>query len=246
VRRARSYAPNLQEECGGVPVSRIRPNEYFLRSQKYRKQMDLNCLIPAIQRVRTSDPQMGSREATYLRTYPAVLAIASCSGLDDTVRFLQLATVVYGWMPRVLRLDPNHLDDAVVALREARETTDANRNGLLIHNVSACLRSVVGASKLLHFANPKLFPIWDRKVQRFRLGADPSQYHMDQVRNYTGYASVIHEIRQASGFSGFHAAFNEALGERLTRLEIPPYHLTEVRSVESAAFELAGNEIDEA
>ena len=99
---------------------------------------------------------MGSREATYLRTYPAVLAIASCSGLDDTVRFLQLATVVYGWMPRVLRLDPNHLDDAVVALREARETTDANRNGLLIHNVSACLRSVVGASTLLHFANPKL------------------------------------------------------------------------------------------
>src|SRR5207247_11139515 len=126
--------------CSGKPD----PTKRIFSSQPEVPETDLNCLIPAIQRVRTSDPQMGSREATYLRTYPAVLAIASCSGLDDTVRFLQLASVVYGWMPRVLRLDLNHLDDAVFALRAARVTTDANRNGLLIHNVPACLRSVVG------------------------------------------------------------------------------------------------------
>jgi hypothetical protein len=147
-------------------------------------------------------------------------------------------------MPRILRLDPSHLDDAVAALREAMKASKVNQ--VRIDKVAACLRSVVGASKLLHFANPELFPIWDENVERFRLSTDPSQYHMAQVRNYTIYASEVHEIRQASGFSEFYTAFNEALKERLTRLEIGSYRVTEVRSVESAAFELSGNGNDEA
>src|SRR5207302_4976503 len=122
----------------------------------------------------------------------------------------------------------------------------ANRSEVLIRAVAECLRSVVGSSKLLHFANPKLFPIWDRKVECFRLSADPSQYHMNQVNNYAAYASEVHEIRQACSFSGFYTAFIQAFKERLSRLKISAYCLTEVRSVESAMFELAGNEHDEA
>jgi hypothetical protein len=72
--------------------------------------MDLNRLMSAVQSVRASAPS--ARAATYLRTYPALLAVASYSGVDDSTRFSQLATVVYGWMPRILRLDPNHLDGA--------------------------------------------------------------------------------------------------------------------------------------
>jgi hypothetical protein len=210
-----------------------------------KKVIDLNLLMPVVQKVRTSAPLEGSRAATYLRTYPALLAVASCPGVDDRTRFLQLATVVYGWMPRILRLDPNHLDSAVAALREAREATDAERMELPICAVAKSPRSVVGASKVLHFANPKLFPIWDRKVERFRLSAGPSQYHMAQVKNYTAYASEIHEIRQGSSFPEFYTTFNQAFKERLKRLQISPYCLTEVRSVESALFELAGNEHDE-
>jgi hypothetical protein len=206
--------------------------------------MDLNRLIPAVQSVRTSARPQGHRAVTYLRTYPALLAIASCSGVDDSTKFLQLATVAYGWMPRILRLDPNHLEFAIAVLREAREATDTNWTEVRIDHVVECLRSVVGASKLLHFANPKLFPIWDRKVERFRLFAKPSQHHMGQQRNYTAYVSEVHEIRRASGFSDFYKGFNQAFELRLNRLDISPYRLTEVRSIESAAFELAGNEND--
>ena len=207
--------------------------------------MDLNRLIPAVQRVRTSTPSEGSRTATYLRTYPALLAVASYSDMDDSTGFLQLATIAYGWMPRIVRLDPNHLNRAVAAFREARKATDLNGTEMGIADVAACLHSVVGASKLLHFVNPKLFPIWDRNVEGFRLSTDPSQHHMHQVKNYTAYTSEVHEIRQNPMFSEFYRAFNQGFKERLRRLKIPPYCLTEVRSVESAVFELARNEYDE-
>jgi hypothetical protein len=138
-------------------------------------------------------------------------------------------------------LDPDHLGEALMALREARGTTDPNKAGKLIDEISACLNSVVGASKILHFVNPQLFPIWDSNVERFRLGRKPYHPHMRQVRNYTIYCSQVYEVLQAAGFPEFYSAFNEAFRDRLSRLGIPLYSLTEVRTVESAAFELAGN-----
>lgn len=201
--------------------------------------MDLDRLKAAVQSVRTSALADGSRAATYLRTYPALLAIASSSEVDDSTRFLQLATVTYGWMPRILRLDAQHLGNAVAALRQARESTEANWTE--VAHVAACLHSVVGASKLLHFANPKFFPIWDKKVERFRLSANPNQCHMNEIRNYISYASRVHELLRQPGFPEFYETYNQAFTERLNRLGIPPYCLTEVRSIESAAFELAGN-----
>jgi len=138
----------------------------------------LNRLQAAFERIRTSVPAEGSRAATYLRTYPALLAIASSPGVDDSTRFLQLATAAYGWMPRIVRLDPEYLDSAIGAFRESREATEANWPNLLVDQVAACLHSVVGASKLFHFANPTVFPIWDKKVERFWLSREPSQHHM--------------------------------------------------------------------
>ena len=81
--------------------------------------MNVERLRAAIDSVRTRTPAADSRAATYLRTYPALLATAHCDGVDDKTRFLQLATMAYGWMPRVLRLDSNHLDKAINALTSA-------------------------------------------------------------------------------------------------------------------------------
>src|SRR5262249_14594560 len=206
---------------------------------------NLNRLLPAVERIQTSTPQAGSRAATYHQTYPALPSTATCSGVDETSRFLQLATAVYGWMPRIIRVDPNHLERAGAALPSGRGSTDAGKGCVLISHIDPCLHSVVGASKLLHFANPKLFPIWDRNVEGFRLSATPSQHHMDQVKNYTAYSSEVHELRQAGGFSEFYRAFNDAFQERLRRLRISLYSLTEVRTIELAMFELASVQKDE-
>jgi hypothetical protein len=145
-------------------------------------------------------------------------------------------------MPRVLRLDSEHLDKAIDALQQARATHQDALDFELVDHVAACLRSVVGASKLLHFANPEVFPIWDKNVERFRRGTNPSQLHMQQTKNYALYAQQVHETRQARTFYKFYDEFIQAYQERLKRLYIDSYRLTPVRAIEAAAFELAGDE----
>jgi hypothetical protein len=202
--------------------------------------MDLSNLTPALQRIHTSTPPAGSRAATYFRTYPALLTLAASSTFDDRTAFLLLAASVYGWMPRVVRVDPGHLDRAIAALRHAKVVTDMPEDAGQVADVAACLHSVVGASKLLHFANPDVFPIWDRNVEGFRRSGTPSQHHMDQVKNYAAYALDVHATRRASMFPDFYRAFRQAFEDRLGRLRIAPYRLSEVRCVELAMFELAG------
>lgn len=165
--------------------------------------------------------------------------MAPCAPLDDSTIFLQLATAAYGWMPRILRLDPQHLNDAINACKQAREATENTWCAVPIDRITACLHSVVGASKVLHFANPEIFPIWDRNVETFRLSAVPSQYHMNQSQNYKTYAKRVHEIRGTCCFTGFYDDFSRAFKDRLHNLKIPCYCITEIRAIEAAAFELA-------
>src|SRR5438132_313500 len=79
---------------------------YFCARIKRRSQHRMNneLLWCAIENIRKQTPASDSRTATYLRTYPALIAAARCDVVDDTTRFLQLAAMTYGWMPRVLRL----------------------------------------------------------------------------------------------------------------------------------------------
>jgi len=149
--------------------------------------------------------------------------------------------MAYGWMPRVLRLDPDYIESAVLTLRSAQVATADDWSTVPVGDLALCLNSVVGASKVLHFTNPQTFPIWDRKVERFRQGTD-NQHHMNQVRNYLNYAHEIHAIARAPEFEAFFTAFSEVFRARLEALGIVPYQLTAVRAIEAAAFELADDE----
>ncbi len=206
--------------------------------------MELGDILPAIGHVHESTPGHGSRAATYLRTYPAILATAAVEGVDASIKFSQLATMAYGWMPRVLRLDSDHLPDSIEALQLAQNSTEVTWTRVPINDIAQSLHSVVGASKLLHFAMPHLFPIWDKKVESFRLGQEPMQFHMTRAENYTAFVEEVHDIRRDARFVDFHEEFNQAFIGRLVRLRIDPYHLSEVRAVELAVFELAGGDDD--
>ena len=41
-----------------------------------------------------------------------------------------------------------------------------------VADVAACLHSLVGASKVLHFVNDSVFPIWDSRIETYRLRLD--------------------------------------------------------------------------
>lgn len=197
---------------------------------------DLTAAIDSMQ----AQPQLEElRSTTYLLTYPSIRALANAEGDFDVDRFNQLAAMVYGWMPRVVRIDTACLEPALVALNGARQ---AQPNAIQIDQVTAlaqCIRSVVGASKMLHFVNANVFPIWDSRIESFRLGNHPPYGQMNNAQNYLKYVAEVHAIREEPDFPVFYNAFCEAMRGRLDAIGVDHYPITEVRAIEAAAFELA-------
>jgi hypothetical protein len=200
--------------------------------------MNLQQLYPAVARVREGGYAPGAKESGFLRAYPTLLAAVRMEARDPMDSFLRAASLAYGWMPRCLRVDEATLPQAVAAFAEARgEGVTISED--LIAPIAACLSSVVGASKVLHLANPGVFPMWGKRVERFRLHQSPTPYHMGQPRNYLRFVEDVWTLTSDPLFLTFHHEYCTAYQERLQRLRIAPYPLTEPRVVQSATSELA-------
>lgn len=202
--------------------------------------MKLADILPAITKINSSPKLSDPRAITYLATYPSILKFSAAPGSITVDRFNQLAVLAYGWMPRVVRINPGYVAKAISALNvavAAKAIGDLSATSL--QDIEHCLNSVVGASKILHFVNNEIFPIWDSNVEGFRMSRSASTYHMRCVTNYFSYACEVHSIRSEPGFNTFFANFSVAMNSRLATLGITAYKISEVRAIEAAAFELA-------
>ncbi len=198
--------------------------------------INLQTLDQAVDLVRVNKLADGSREAAFVRAYPALMEAARATQRVEDA-FLLTATFAHGWMPASLRLDPRHLDAAVRAFGLAR-SAKAEFSLPGVDAIAACLQSLVAASKVLHFAAPAVYPTWDARIERFRRGQAPTDYHMAQTANYAAYVRDIHDVKQEDGFLGFHLDYCMNYQERLRQLAIPPYPLTDMRVIESAVCEI--------
>lgn len=201
--------------------------------------MKLADLIPSLHLMATTKPPSELRGVTYLTTYPSILALGSSNPSPQLADLHQLCLVAYGWMPRVARLDPTHTSAALSTIRNARSANAQNIQICDVLDLALCLRSVVGASKVLHFVNPDVYPIWDSNIERFRQKSDPTTNYMSDVGNYVSYVREVHSIRAEPNFSNFHKQFNSVLALWLTAIGASAYTVTEVRAIELAAFELS-------
>lgn len=198
--------------------------------------INLATLDQAVDLVRVNKLADGSREAAFLRAYPALLAaIQTTDRVADA--FLLAATFAHGSLPSSLRIEQRWLTAAVQAFGQSR-----SEQGVFseqdVMAVATCLQSLVAASRVLHFANPTLYPTWDSHVEGFRLGLTPTPYHMAQTSNYAAYVKDIQGVKGEAGFLGFHFDYCVNYQERLRQLAIPPYPLTDMRVVESAVREI--------
>lgn len=201
--------------------------------------MTLADLLPAVAEIAAHPVIHDLRRITYLLTYPSILAVGKTAGPLTPEKFNQLAAMAYGWMPRIVRIDQQHIPSALEALAVAQTATATTIHTTNIADIAACIRSVVGASKLLHFVNNTVFPIWDSNIEGFRLGGEPPYNHMGQVDNYFSYADEVHTILNDPEFPMFFTDIVDVLNARLSALRIGPYPISPVRAVETAAFELA-------
>jgi hypothetical protein len=83
-------------------------------------------------------------------SYPHLLKYFHDQEAVSEHEFIVGAHSVYGWMPRMLSIHDEDLDMAVDALRRARRSSPLAASGLSAIK-AAVNRSMVGASKLLHF-----------------------------------------------------------------------------------------------
>lgn len=210
--------------------------------------MDLANIRPASGKIAAAPLSLDPRAVTYAVTYPSIRALGAAPGPITPDRFNQLVAMVYGWMPRVVRIDLSYVSSALTALNAAQTATAATCGAVDVDAIAHCLRSLVGASKALHFVNDAVFPIWDSNVEAFRQrvngalpAATPLPYkHMTNVKNYRDYVREVHVIRSDPSFStAFLTPFNVATNARLSALGIAPYPISDVRAIEAAAFELA-------
>lgn len=105
----------------------------------------------------------------YLKSYVGLSKVAASLNDDDQgYALLGLAVAVYGWMPTIFKSpDLSHLRNLQQSLfAQARRCQTVTEGRELVANLPDPIirNSWVGSSKVLHFINPTVFPIWDSLV----------------------------------------------------------------------------------
>ncbi len=115
----------------------------------------------------------------YLNIYPCLVTAISKLPLDE-INLALIGSAVFGWMPTQLYLQKSELDIALRILTGLKDN-QASLNSTNIQELANIFqtiggKSVVSASKLLHFVYPKSYPIWDRRVaKKFGLSANGAE-----------------------------------------------------------------------
>ena len=145
----------------------------------------------------------------YRLGYKALLMLGSRTDWSDPHAILAMMYAAYGWMPTVLKVKEDweqsarQLGQLVVDLRTRAQPKEENFRVLARAAESGALfsvnRSVVGTSKLLHFANPDFCPIWD-KVIATRFGYPVSGQGHNSPEAYLSYSRAIHAWLDRSSF----------------------------------------------
>lgn len=127
------------------------------------------------------------------------------------------AHFTYGWMPTMLRMRSGDYAVAAKTLDKAKcggRVSDSEMAALaaIINN------SLVGESKLLHFANPHQYPIWDSRVYRYLHGGNDYQPHLHKVSAYRAFLATCCTVANDLAFEPAHASLNLKFGKAITPL----------------------------
>ena len=159
----------------------------------------------------------------YLRTYPKLLrstAILAKEMGEDALS--AIAHMAYGWMPTILKKFSDSEPDIVGPATGCRSFEEASA---LIQSLddSPINNSWVGMSKVLHFINPEVFPIWDSRVAKH---FDLKITQVNKKNNFLEYLTFVEENRKSDAVKRVQEAFVKETG----------YSVSDVRACEFILF----------
>ncbi len=129
----------------------------------------------------------------YVDSYPSILSFFEHQKPLNKESLIQGICLVYSWMPTIPKKVTAQINHEQVKLfNNANDGYDFDFNELnelkgVVNN------SIVGLSKLLHFINPDVYPIWDSKIGRV-FGLNP--YQINRIENYMKYHLVIDRAKK--------------------------------------------------
>ena len=102
---------------------------------------------------------LDARGSGYLRTYPMYRDFFGTSEIVSKQDFVIRSSIVYSWMPRVMVLQDNLIDDAIQAIRAFTDTSnEANEIEVLSKVATALNGSYIGLRSSFISSFPTGFP----------------------------------------------------------------------------------------
>ena len=151
---------------------------------------------------------------SYLLSYPYLVQHFRRMSVVDQEALVVGAHAVYGWMPTVLEFKGKSVSEA---LTDTASLLNAVKHGTRLDEQQLDLakslinNSVGGLSKLLHFINPDLYPMWDSNVYRFIVGERGHPYQINNVGAYLSYVGNCDELIRHQVFGEVHRSVEAAV-----------------------------------
>ena len=178
------------------------------------------------------DSAASRRTRSYLHTYPLLLKRFGELNTPDDLLFAAMAT--YAWMGRVLIVDGPVTTETLEAFLRAREAEEPS-GADLGHLVGVFNNSIVGVSKMLHFAAPQQHAIWDSKVCHVLHGK--SYYHfVNQLDRYRTYERDLRTRVANANFEAVRLCVNEKLNGSANRYGGYEVAISPLRAAELLLF----------
>jgi hypothetical protein len=200
---------------------RCRPS---LAAEWCSQKRDAHMTVPLIDRIIADEKVTLVPDDLFLRAYPEFLRYFRDVATIETHHLIIAANFTYGWMPTMLRFKSERFDEAAAVLNNAKAGKPLGDDEIL------CLKrltnnSLVGTSKLLHFANPHHYAIWDSRVYQY-LHGNFSLYQLHRLVNYRAYLETCCGITEHRAFPLVHQSINAKVG----------YDVTPMRAVELVMY----------
>ena len=145
--------------------------------------------------------------------------------------FIIWSNFCYGWMPRMLTLKNfSNLPRIIEILNKAKNQDSLINIDELNLLKTSINNSIVWSSKLLHFINPKIYPIWDRRVGSYFWITWENKINNSKI--YLEYTDVI--IKFCEDYWSFLDEARKTLWNKMG------YGISRVRAIEFILFQ-AGN-----
>jgi hypothetical protein len=149
------------------------------------------------------------RAVSYDVSYPEFLRYFEHATPLNRHHVIIAANFAYGWMPTILKSLSENLENAVAVLNRARDGELLQHQDIKVLS-DAINGSTVGASKVLHFAAPRVFAIWDSRVASY-LGTSPERGDRGTAQ-YLAYNDTCRAVASMPGSEVIATKVREVVG----------------------------------